>query len=1188
MTDIFISYSRKDKAFVRKVFDALESRGYEIWVDWQDIPLTADWWREIQKGIDSANHFIFVISPDSISSEVCNDEIDYALSNNKRFVPLLYRDISTTSETAHAAISSHNWIFANDESQFDEAINKLLVAMVTDLQHVRQHTRLLVRAREWDNSGRNDSLLLRGDELRQAEAWLTVGVNKDPAPTDLQAEYIAASRAAQVRLQRTIFTMVSIALIVAIGLSILSFILYQNANVERARADQNAATAIIAQGEAVVQAETAIAAQETSEENARQLDIANATSESRANETYNAFLTYRANQMIADNPILALALAVEANQNEQRSVEDLNTLMISATSSTIRTLFDGFISRVVSVSYSPDGRLVAGGSFQGNLQVWDVTTGRRVLNARIGYQILNIEFSLDGEYVYIASSRNIVGFDLTSGERLAPQFMQDEAPSQKFFDLEFSSDGQYLAIATEHQGVMIWDSQTADMVTQLATDITPTHISFGANDATLLVGSLAGDNNLSLWDIASSEIIQSYDGLDGNITGLDFSPDGEWFVAGDDQSQQAQLWHISVSKPYACLCDNASEVVGVRDLAFSPDGKHIAVLIDNSASPNIWTIEEGILRYERGLWKEPYFEFLAEPMVSAFSPDGGHLLVGGFGMMYVFDTYIAPVINSIDLMNDSRITQSHLQNLPMQLIRSQQELITRSAFMNSILVDAESGKAFIIDIPSSQTEVTIHNFRTNEFILTVDKAVEGVVVAPDNQSYVYVDARDAQLHTVDIDTGETLLNFELSRGDYQGISHIAFDDDGTLLAAGTGTGVIFVWNAETGELKQRLNGHIGAVNQFKFSHDGQFLVSAAWDHTVIIWNLESGTLHQRLTAHQDNISSLDISPDNQIILSTSPEIGIVLWDAETGRSIGRIPSFSNEQQILVGGFVADGRVVSVDKKGLLTYWQPQLIEGNWLKWVYQNRYILELSCEQRAEYNVQPECDDFNRVPTVTPYPTALVAPTVVNTLEFVQVPLETPVILPTVTPTMTLNPANYVEVSGRITYQGHPMPDVPVMVYWDEAGGKSENLVTDSNGFYHVDNVAKDVMIEIKVRPPISEGLAWRHWGIPRVEGDIVQNFALEQGYRFQGMIINPDGTAFIPDGNNDWLDMAPQNIEFAPNEWFGVFMTNTGEFDTVAPPGIYRLSVFNLRDIQLPEIEVDLRGGNLTNVRIELEEAE
>jgi hypothetical protein len=106
MSDVFISYTRKDSDFVRRLHDELSALDRDVWVDWEDIPLTADWWREICSGIEAANTFVFVISPDSIASPVCNMEIAHALQNNKRLVPVVR--IQTDEKSAFGALAARD------------------------------------------------------------------------------------------------------------------------------------------------------------------------------------------------------------------------------------------------------------------------------------------------------------------------------------------------------------------------------------------------------------------------------------------------------------------------------------------------------------------------------------------------------------------------------------------------------------------------------------------------------------------------------------------------------------------------------------------------------------------------------------------------------------------------------------------------------------------------------------------------------------------------------------------------------------------------------------------------------------------------------------------------------------------------------------------------------------------------
>jgi len=232
---LMISYSRKDKVFVRQLHDSLVARGFtpeDIWVDWEGIPLSADWMAEITKGIQSANVFIFVISPDSVASEVCAKEIEIAVSSNKRFIPILYREPGKGA-ALHPKISSHNWVFIHDEQELEKTLPALVDAINTDLDWLAQHTRLFNRAKEWDSKGRNDSYLVRGNDLQDAEKFISEGAGgKEPAPTPLHVEYVQAARnyAAAVRRRNRIITAV-----VGVALFVLAII----ASIQAVRATNN-------------------------------------------------------------------------------------------------------------------------------------------------------------------------------------------------------------------------------------------------------------------------------------------------------------------------------------------------------------------------------------------------------------------------------------------------------------------------------------------------------------------------------------------------------------------------------------------------------------------------------------------------------------------------------------------------------------------------------------------------------------------------------------------------------------------------------------------------------------------------------------------------------------------------------------------------------------------------------------
>ncbi|MBK8824017.1 MAG: toll/interleukin-1 receptor domain-containing protein [Anaerolineales bacterium] len=193
MNQLFISYSRKDTEFARRLADSFVAQKMEVWVDWEDIPPSVDWMREIEKGIEEANVFVFIVSPDSINSKVCAEEVAHAIKNGKRIAPIVARDVDFNQ--APPTLSHLNWIFfSRPQDKFEEAFEKVMTAIQTDFDWVQTHARLQVKALEWERNKKEVSFLLRGSDLKDAEAQILVNTEKTPTSTGLQREYILASR----------------------------------------------------------------------------------------------------------------------------------------------------------------------------------------------------------------------------------------------------------------------------------------------------------------------------------------------------------------------------------------------------------------------------------------------------------------------------------------------------------------------------------------------------------------------------------------------------------------------------------------------------------------------------------------------------------------------------------------------------------------------------------------------------------------------------------------------------------------------------------------------------------------------------------------------------------------------------------------------------------------------------------
>ena len=128
MADVFISYSRKDIQFAQRIHHELEARDRQPWVDWQDIPPTSEWLDEVYAGIQEADTFLFIISPDSVVSEICTLEIEHAVQHNKRLVPVVLHDVE--DDQVHSAMSAHNWVFLREEDDFEANLGYAATAML--------------------------------------------------------------------------------------------------------------------------------------------------------------------------------------------------------------------------------------------------------------------------------------------------------------------------------------------------------------------------------------------------------------------------------------------------------------------------------------------------------------------------------------------------------------------------------------------------------------------------------------------------------------------------------------------------------------------------------------------------------------------------------------------------------------------------------------------------------------------------------------------------------------------------------------------------------------------------------------------------------------------------------------------------------------------------------------------------
>ena len=238
---VFISYSRKDMAFVDRLDGELRERGVEALVDRQDIYAFEDWWARIQALIAQADTILFVLSPDAVASDICRQEVDFAGTLNKRFAPVVVRAVEPAS--VPEALQRLNFIFLDREETYPARLDRLVEALATDIAWVRKHSAYGEAARLWAEAGRPTALLLGARQLEDAERWIATRPADAPIPTEDMQALLVASRMAAKRRRRLVVLSLGLGLVVALGLASVALWQRQVAVANEGRANTQTALA---------------------------------------------------------------------------------------------------------------------------------------------------------------------------------------------------------------------------------------------------------------------------------------------------------------------------------------------------------------------------------------------------------------------------------------------------------------------------------------------------------------------------------------------------------------------------------------------------------------------------------------------------------------------------------------------------------------------------------------------------------------------------------------------------------------------------------------------------------------------------------------------------------------------------------------------------------------------------------
>ncbi|MEO8391925.1 MAG: protein kinase [Chloroflexota bacterium] len=865
-------------------------------------------------------------------------------------------------------------------------------------EDIRLQRQVDTAAQDWQNAHQDDSFLLRGTRLDIFSRW---AVDTTLALTPQEQNYLSASntayereqqaeterRAQEARWQRRSRTFLR-GLVIVLGLAaVIASALSLAALGERNRAN----AALVGEQEARTVIEENVLA-------LRELALVNGAQAAYASSDLDT----------------ARALSLAANMGENPSSQSQRILADAAYApGTVRVLSDDRYPYDWDFStLSPDGNTLIASSYFGNreLVVWNVVAGEVVgifptrpndsisfiaFRPTIGSQdwqlltgsedgtmtlwdyarqqplrtfagdsvVWTAVFSPDGRRIASGSDDGTIHiWDTDSGDLL--QTLTDYVISVGA--LTFNSDGTQLLSASVDGTVMLWDTATGHRLAQFDTGLFPTGLAFNPDATRFLISSWT-PNIMSLWDIETRSQIRTFSRV-GLLSGAIFSPDGQTVFMTEGNS--ITFLNINTGEVTRSLTGHTHAVTGIFPNA---DATQL-LTVSRDGTIRQWDLRNGA----EIVHTQSLFPYLI--LDGAISPDrrtfavaagGGTIRLELPGLLLLYDAVTGAEIRRFGVDG-----VAHTAASPNSVLYASTSSVRYSPDGQTIVSASWGGEIKLWDMNTGSLlwEVPGITSAVNSVDFTPDGS--GLIAAADNgalmpdECTVMPDegvaisdecaalADEGAVIWVNAATGEITRHYSFGAS----VKKAIFTRDATrfLACLADESSSIVLVDVETGETLRRLTGQTQACDSLAVAPDDLTAVSGHPDGSILLWDLTSGQLIRRFTGGLGRVVELIFSHDGQTVYSGSfpgaaQSLNVALWDVASGELYRRY--IGSPVPVDALDLSADGRTLLAGSyDGIARLWRiddlTQLID-----WTRANRYVPELTCEQRALYRLEPLCD---------------------------------------------------------------------------------------------------------------------------------------------------------------------------------------------------------------------------------------
>ncbi|MBD2449631.1 NACHT domain-containing protein [Nostoc sp. FACHB-152] len=564
-----------------------------------------------------------------------------------------------------------------------------------------------------------------------------------------------------------------------------------------------------------------------------------------------------------------------------------------------KSVFAKTFSTIISLTFSPDGKTLVTGHFDGTVIIWDVVSGQQLIEfeGHIGL-VWTVKFSHDSNTLATAGQDGIIKlWDVQTGQC----WQTFTGHSGGVVCLIFLDENTLVSSSTDFK-IRFWDIELGQCI-QVLQGHTSRVWSVAVNPDRNLLASGSEDHTVKLWDLATGACIQTFSGHTDWIKSVAFSKSG--ILASGSLDQTIRLWDVEQRE---CIGILTGHINGILAIAFVGETEILAScsidctirLWDISSQKCIKTLQghansiDAIAANPQGTLLASGGDDFSLRLWDVASGECFRLFKGRNN--WVKSVAWNPIFPIIATGNEDRTVRLWTLDGACRTLYGHTDLIFDVDF---------SPDGCIVASASADSTIRLWNVKTGQCHKIIQghiSMVTGVAFSPDGKLLASA-SYDNRGKLWDAVTGQLIATFPVHLG-----MSVAFSPDGTKLAFGSFDYTVSLWDIKTQKCDRTYTGHRNWVWWVTFSPDGKILATASSiEGSVRLWDIVTGECLHTLHCHQSMLWAIAFSPDSSTLVTTSSDGTIKLWDVTAGTCTATLDE--HQTWVMCAAFNPDGNIL---------------------------------------------------------------------------------------------------------------------------------------------------------------------------------------------------------------------------------------------------------------------------------------